>query len=59
MKQCRSRATRADDERVLDILHLRDKGLDSVQIGALVGMPANMVRTTWARVERDYLESRA
>lgn len=57
MQQTRARATRADDERLLAMLDLRDRGLNSPQIGEQFGLRQNAVRTLFQRIDRDLSKS--
>ena len=38
-------ATRADDERLLEMLRLRDEGVSSAVIGRMFGITSSRVRT--------------
>lgn len=46
-------ASRADDERVLDMLRRWERGEDSPTIGSVYGMTQSAVRTVLNRVRRD------
>jgi hypothetical protein len=57
MQQTRAYATRADDERLLAMLDLRERGLNSPQIGERFGLRQNAVRTLFQRIDRDLSKS--
>lgn len=57
MQQSRASATRAEDERLLAMLRLRDLGLNSPQIGRRFGLRQNAVRTLFQRIDRDLSKS--
>jgi hypothetical protein len=51
---------REDDERILDVMYLRDAGFNAVQIAARLGYrKGSYVRTIIQRVLRDYARSEA
>jgi hypothetical protein len=57
MKTGRYTDDRAGDERLLQMLALRDRGLNSPEIGARFGLTQNAVRTTLQRIDRDTAEA--
>jgi hypothetical protein len=57
MKTGRYTDDRAGDERLLQMLALRDRGLNSPQIGARFGLTQHAVRTTLQRIDRDTAEA--
>ena len=53
------RAGRADDERTLDMLALRDAGVSSREIGQRYGRSASAIRALISRVETEFAASEA
>jgi hypothetical protein len=44
---------REDDERILHMLRMRDRGMTARQCGAPYGIPPEKVRTMFQRLDRD------
>jgi hypothetical protein len=48
------RSTRADDEKLLTMLRLREEGMNARELGERFGMPAEYARASMNRTRRDY-----
>lgn len=53
------RASRADDERILTMLAMRDAGVPYAEISARLGVSVQTVRNTVSRVRIEYEASEA